>query len=145
MECVFTYIKAAIEAHFILVSWNAFKLRGEMLFAGFVYVSDKKKEESAYWRCKKRKACSGRLSTLADTLWHQPSKHSHPPDPARVAVQRAVSAMKYRAENSEESTSNIIQNCTQDFPLAAAGSLPQKETLSRMISIICSTLINAQH
>ena len=41
--------------------------------------------------------------------------------------------MKHRAENSEESPSNIIQNCTQDFPLAAAGSLPKKETLARMI------------
>ena len=41
--------------------------------------------------------------------------------------------MKHRAENSEESTSNIIQNCTQDFPLSAAGSLPKKETLARMI------------
>ncbi|XP_028415511.1 uncharacterized protein LOC114538576 [Dendronephthya gigantea] len=105
----------------------------KLLFEGYVYVLDKKKEESAYWRCEKHKECSCRLSTLADTLWHQPSKHSHLPDPARVAVQRAVSAMKYRAENSEDSTRNIIQNCTQDFPLAAAGSLPQKETLARMI------------
>ena len=94
---------------------------------------DKKNEESAYWRCEKRKECSGRLSTLADALWQQPSEHSHPPDPARIAVQRAVSAIKYHAENSEESTSNIIQNCTQDFPLSAAGSLPKKETLARMI------------
>ena len=73
------------------------------------------------------------MMTHDDTLWQQPSEHTHPPDPSRVAVQRAVSAMQRRAENSEESTSNIIQNCTQDFPLAAAGSLPKKETLARMI------------
>ncbi|CAB4045138.1 Hypothetical predicted protein, partial [Paramuricea clavata] len=63
----------------------------------------------------------------------EPSVHSHPPDPSCVAVKRAVSAMIHRAENSEESTSNIIQNCTHDFPLAAAGSLPKRETLARMI------------
>ena len=103
----------------------------KLLYEGYVYVLDKKKEGSAYWRCEKRKECSGRLSTLADTLWHQPSEHSHPPDPARVAVQRAVSAMKHRAENSEESTSNIIQNCTQDFPLSAAGSLPKKRNAGK--------------
>jgi hypothetical protein len=41
--------------------------------------------------------------------------------------------MIHRAKNSEESTSNIIQNCTHVFPLAAAGSLPKRETLARMI------------
>ena len=105
----------------------------KLLYEGFVYVLDKKKEETSYWRCERRKECSGRLSTLLDTLWQEPSAHSHPPDPSRVSVERAVSAMRHRTENSEESTGNIIQNCTQDFPLAAAGSLPKRETLARMI------------
>ena len=105
----------------------------KLLYEGFVYVLDKKTEETSYWRCERRKECSGRLSTLVDTLWQEPSVHSHPPDPSRVAVERAVSAMIHRAKNSEESTSNIIQNCTHDSPLAAAGSLPKRETLARMI------------
>ena len=44
-----------------------------------------------------------------------------------------VLAVKYRAENSEESSSNIIENCTQDFALSALGSVPKKETLARMM------------
>ena len=72
----------------------------KLIYEGFVYVLDKKKETS-YWRCERR---SGKLSTLVDTLWQKPSEHSHPPDSSRVAVERA--------EHSKESTSNIIQNCT---------------------------------
>jgi hypothetical protein len=31
--------------------------------------------------------CAGRLSTLVvETLWQQPSEHSHPPDQPRVAA-----------------------------------------------------------
>ena len=104
----------------------------KLLYEGFVYILDKKKEETSYWRCERRRECSGRLSTLLDTLWQEPSAHSHPLDPSRVAVERAVSAMRHRTENSEESTGNIIQNCTQDFPLAGAGSLPKREMLARM-------------
>ena len=59
--------------------------------------------------------------------------HTHPPDPSRVAVQHAMSAWQHQTKNLEESTSNIIQNCTQDFTLAMAGSLPKKETLARII------------
>ena len=40
----------------------------KLLYQGFVYVLDKKKEETSYWRCERRKECSSRLSTLLDTL-----------------------------------------------------------------------------
>ena len=99
----------------------------KLLYEGFVYVLNKKKEETSYWRCERLKECSARL-TMAGTISAFASSGS-----VLVAVERAVSAMRHHAVNSEESTGNIIQNCTQDFPLAAAGSLSKREMLGRMI------------
>ena len=62
-----------------------------------------------------------------------PSAHTYPPDPPRTAVIKSVTAIKERTETSQEATSAVIQNCTQNVPLAAAGALPRKETLARMV------------
>ncbi|KAL8601709.1 hypothetical protein ACOMHN_033885 [Nucella lapillus] len=73
------------------------------------------------------------IKTVNDVLEGRPSTHSHPPSAARCLALKAVGDIKQRAEQSEEATSSIINNCTAEFPLAAAGSLPKKETLARMI------------
>ena len=77
-----------------------------------------------------RSALADSRLCILDTLSQQPSEHSHPSDVSHVADERAVSAMKHNcAENSKESTNNIIQNRIQDFLLAATGNLPKREKL----------------
>ncbi|KAL8578262.1 hypothetical protein ACOMHN_005653 [Nucella lapillus] len=100
----------------------------KLLHEGYAYVMDRTKADNVtiFWRCEKRGECKGRLKTVNDVLEGRPSTHSHPPS-------AAVGDIKQRAEQSEEATSSIINNCTAEFPLAAAGSLPKKETLARMI------------
>ena len=57
----------------------------------------------------------------------------NPPDPARTAIAKMLSDIREHTLQSEEATSTIVQNYIQNFPLTAAGLLPKKETLSRMI------------
>ncbi|KAL8588196.1 hypothetical protein ACOMHN_063218 [Nucella lapillus] len=105
------------------------------LHEGYAYVMDCTKADNVtiFWRCEKRGECKGRLKTVNDVLEGRPSTHSHPPSAARCLALKVVGDIKQRAEQSEEATSSIINNCTAEFPLAAAGSLPKKETLARMI------------
>ncbi|XP_076471818.1 uncharacterized protein LOC143301423 [Babylonia areolata] len=107
----------------------------KLLHEGYAYVMDRTKADNVtiFWRCEKRGECKGRLKTVNDVLEGRPSTHSHPPSAARCLALKAVGDIKQRAEQSEEATSSIINNCTAEFPLAAAGSLPKKETLARMI------------
>ncbi|KAG1714588.1 repressor of the inhibitor of the protein kinase [Nymphon striatum] len=73
----------------------------------FVYVLDMRREERLYWKCEKRKECSGRLITEDDELRSEDSHHTHVPDPAHLAVLRAVYVIQHRAANSEEPTSSF--------------------------------------
>merc|ERR1712071_367115 len=62
-----------------------------------------------------------------------PSKHSHPPNPARVAAVKTWGAIRDRASTSEETTSSVINNCTQNLSLAAAAAVPRRDHLARMV------------
>ncbi|KAL8591669.1 hypothetical protein ACOMHN_056785 [Nucella lapillus] len=97
----------------------------KLLHEGYAYVMDHTKADNVtiFWRCEKRGECKGRLKTVNDVLEGRPSTHSHPPSAARCLALKAVGDIKQRAEQSEEATSSIINNCTAEFPLAAAGSL----------------------
>ena len=105
----------------------------KLLHNGYAYTVTKMKADITYWRCEERGRCGARLKTVNDKLQSDPPQHSHPPVASRAVVLKKVQEMKERASNTEELTSTIAQNCTPDFPLEAIGSLPKKESLSRMI------------
>ena len=48
-----------------------------------------------------------------------PSRHSHLPDPSRIYAVKTIIAIKERAATSDESTSAVINNITQNFPASA--------------------------
>lgn len=105
----------------------------KLLYEGYAYVVNVIKNGICFWRCDKRGICNATIGTLNNEVCRQPTDHSHPSDPSRIISIKTVQEIKFRAKNTEEHTSTIIQNCTSIFPLDAAGSLPKKETLSRMI------------
>ena len=104
-----------------------------LFYGGYAYILDKQRDATSYWRCEKRGECKARLTTEDDHLKNQPSEHSHPRDPIRMHVAKTVSEIRQHAITSEEPTSTILQNCTMDFPLAAAGQLPRRDALERMV------------
>ena len=104
----------------------------KLIFDGYVYSIDRIRDDKVYWKCEERKICSGR-TTVGHVICNGPSQHTHAGDPSSVAALKTITAIKERAVNSEEATSTLVQNCTQNFSLAAAGSLPNKEALARMV------------
>jgi hypothetical protein len=105
-----------------------------LLLNSYGYVLDKKRGTSSYWRCELRKQCSVRCVTVNDVITDDPTeKHGHAPNPAKAIVHKTVAAIRDRARDSEEPTSSVIQNVTSNFPLAAVGQLPSRETLARMV------------
>ena len=109
----------------------------KLLYEGCSYVLDKiaLDQTQKYWRCEKRDQCRGRMTTNMDctAINKMPSKHSHPPNPARVAAVKTVAAIRDRASTSEETTSSVINNCTQNLSLAAAAAVPRRDHLARMV------------
>ena len=76
---------------------------------GFMYVRDKAQNGVTYRRCEDYLKCKSRVSTAEnDSIIRAPTEHSHPPNPARVAVAKSKARMRDRAVSSSEYTSNIL-------------------------------------
>ena len=105
----------------------------KLLYKGYAYVMNREAGKYAYWRCDKRKLCKASLKTKNDVLEGSITAHTHNPDPARVTALKTVDEIKKRARASDECTSSVIQNSTTHFPLSAAGALPKKESLARLV------------
>ena len=50
-----------------------------------------------------------------------------------MTVDKTLSFIRSRAEISVEPTSSVIQNATISFPLAAAGFLPSRDAMGRLV------------
>jgi hypothetical protein len=73
------------------------------------------------------------VTTENDVVRKQANAHTHPPDAARIAVAKAKSDITVRAETSDETTSAVVQNCVETFPLSAAAKLPKLTSLHRTV------------
>ena len=106
----------------------------KILFDGYAYIKDKIHRENQYWRCDKKHQCRARLTTDIDSsAVLRVTNHNHAPCPASNISKKVVSEIRETAKNSQECTSVLVNRTLQQFPLAAAGSLPKKNTLTRMV------------
>jgi len=110
------------------------KGKQKLALSGFIYVRDKAQNGVTYWRCEDYLKCKSRVSTAEnDSIVRAPTEHSHPPNPARIAVAKSDARMRDRAGSSSEYISNIIQSEIHAMSLATAGVLPKKASLQRMV------------
>ena len=123
------FLQMPIKMEFVTNSRGGRKL----LHEGHAYVINRTSQTYTYWRCEKRKQCNASLKTKNDIIEGLVTEHSHPPSTARLIAIKTVDAIKKRASSSDECTSSVIQKETTQFPLDAAGALPNKEALSRMV------------
>lgn len=105
---------------------------------GYKYVFDKFSacETKKFWRCEqKNQGCKCRIHTLDGNIVKQLHNHSHDSDAAKVEMMVACSAMKIRAAETMEPTSQIINLCLSHVNLsqAAQAKLPQSDALKKMI------------
>ena len=88
------------------------------------------------WRCvEKNHGCIARLHSNSETGEFISSRgaHIHPSNIAKVGVTRVLTEMKTRAVNSQEGTSQIINHCVQNLPVAVQGQLPNLPSLKKTI------------
>ncbi|CAI9720174.1 XP_029634354.1uncharacterized protein LOC115209904 isoform X2 [Octopus vulgaris] len=103
----------------------------KLLYNGYAYTVDKKKNNITYWKCEERKTCAARLKTIDDVLQYDPPPHSHPQDACRNVVLKTIQQITAGANNTEVART-ITENCTPAFPQETASSLPQNENPNRI-------------
>jgi len=84
------------------------------------------------WMCEVR-TCKSRMHTLADVIVKPPNDHSHAPLHGKDRVEELRENMKRRAELTDETTRQVVQNSLTLVTLDQAHLLPSQETLSRGI------------
>lgn len=103
----------------------------KLVYNGYAYTVDKKKNNITYWKCEERRKCAARLKTIDDVLQYDPPPHSHPQDTCRNAILKTIQQITAGA-NDTEVTSTIIENSTPAFPQETASSLSRKENPNRI-------------
>ena len=105
----------------------------KLIFEGYAYIVNRRKEGRTYWRCEKRTLCSASIITCNNLIEKNSNNHSHLPDEARMSALKVMENMKDRALKSDEATSSVINHCTQDLLLSICGALPVKDSLARSV------------
>jgi hypothetical protein len=59
--------------------------------------------------------------------------HNHEPSAAKVAADKIVTKIKKRALETQESTCQVINECTQNTDVACQGALPNQQALKKLI------------
>ena len=87
----------------------------KLIFNGYVYIKDRHSNEATYWRCEKRGICNARMTTfrLDESVKKHPSAHNHPTDLSSVEAARTIEEIKSRAILTDETTSSVINKCTE--------------------------------
>lgn len=107
----------------------------KLSYGGYAYNCNRQVEERKYWRCELRATCNGRMTTnlQCTNLEAAPSQHSHAPNPARIEALKALKSITDRALTSDDSSVAIINNAIAQVPLTAAGAIPRKDSLARLV------------
>ena len=107
----------------------------KLIFNGYVYIKDRHSNEATYWRCEKRGICNARMTTfrLDESVKKHPSSHNHPTDLSSVEAARTIEEIKSRAILTDETTSSVINKCTESISITTAVKLPSKESLSKIV------------
>ena len=104
----------------------------KLLYEGYAYAVDKRKEDRILWRCEKRGYCGGRITISNDTVLSFAS-HSHQPDSLRCDALKIQNNIKDTASVTEDIPSNIIHNATANISQDVCGAVPKKESIARII------------
>ena len=111
----------------------------KILFEGYIYVKQKNLAAGRIsWECEKRRnaiSCRAKLKTYNDILEGRTNAHTCTdlPNPARGEILKARNAMRVQAENSIDTSNNIIGTHVQQLSEAARVQLPRMETVRRTI------------
>lgn len=115
----------------ITSQWN----REKFYENGFLYIFDKLSadEKTEFWRCEQKRHCKARVHIVNHEVVKSINMHNHEPSAAKVAADKIVTKMKKRAIETQESTCQVINECTQNTDVACQGALPNQQALKKLI------------
>ena len=89
-----------------------------------------------FWRCQRVGSCKVRLHTCVATndVIRTIGVHSDEPSPAEIEVKRRQQCLKRRAESTQETPLQVIENAFEGSTQAAKLLAPSCETLSKMVN-----------
>ena len=70
---------------------------------------------------------------INESVKNHPSSHNHPPDVSSVEAAKAIDEIKLKATLTDETTSSVINKCTESISISAAVKLPSKTSLSKIV------------
>ena len=112
--------------------------KDKLCHAGHMYVFDKHSSDQSleFWRCQFRRACKVRLRRLVSTgeVISISGPHSDPSDSGAVEVAQRRTAMKRRAEETQETPAQIINYMQAGASDAAKVQFPVNSLLSKQIN-----------
>ena len=110
----------------------------KLLREGYAYVFNKKLAGNGEsWECELRRKgaqCKVRLTVRNGVIVHQSSEHTHGSnETSNEVLRRAQAGMKRRAENTQETTQQILTRELANISEAAAVNLPDVQNVRRTI------------
>ncbi|GCC35685.1 hypothetical protein chiPu_0014172 [Chiloscyllium punctatum] len=103
---------------------------------GFIYIFDKlSKSDSSikFWRCEQRGRSNGRIHTKSGTVIKTINGHTHSPSAASDQVAKLKTSLKRHAEESQEVSNVLINECVADIPHSVLASLPTTSSMKKII------------
>lgn len=121
--------------------------RGKRKFVddGYEYVFDRTSVDGTvqFWRCERRGRCKARIHVNDGQVIKKINPHSHGANAAKVLVDVHVTAIKERAQNTMELTSQLINNCLENANQACLGALPSTSALRKVVRRKRNAISNA--
>jgi hypothetical protein len=113
-------------------------IRGKEKFTtgGFIYVFDaasKNDETVKFWRCERKQMCKARIHTRDGEVIRKVNVHTHDSSAIDVEVAQVVTKMKRRAEETNEGTVVVINECLRNTSQACHGRLPNIGAMRKLI------------
>ncbi|XP_028966695.1 uncharacterized protein LOC108863936 [Galendromus occidentalis] len=102
---------------------------------GFSYNFDRLSADGSigFWRCDQRSTCGARLHTAGNVIVRKIVEHKHDASPAVNLAREAIAAMKTRAEETVESTTQILHATLELLPQHVLGVMPRQGALKKCI------------
>jgi hypothetical protein len=80
-----------------------------------------------------KRYCKARVHIVNHEVVISIDMHNHEPSAAKVAADKIVTKIKKRALETQESTCQVINECTQNTDVACQGALPNQQALKKLI------------
>jgi len=101
----------------------------------FFYVFDKLSadQKTEFWRCEQKRHCKARIHIVNREFVKTINMHCHEPSAAKVAADKIVTKIKKRVLETQESTCQVVNECTQNTDVACQGTHPNQQALKKLI------------